>query len=84
MATTLNQPSSGSNGVVVILAVIIIAIAAVAAVWLMQDHRSGAERVGDAIATAPQGLGKAAKKLDDQPPGKNVERNLDDAAQKVQ
>ena len=84
MATSLNSSSGNNNGVIVILAVIIIAIAAVAAVWLMQDHRSGGERVGDAIATVPQGLGKAAKKLDDQPPGKNVERNLDDAAKKVQ
>ena len=60
MATTLTQ-SSGSNGVVIILAVLIIAIAAVAAVLLMQDHRSGCDRRGDAIATVPPCLGKAAQ-----------------------
>ena len=73
---------SGNNGLAVILAVIIIAIVAVAAVWLMQDHRSGSERVGDAVATLPKGLDKAADKLGDQAPAQNVTDNIKDATKK--
>ena len=83
MATT-TQPSSGNTGVLVILAVAVIAIVAVAAIYLMQDHRTGGQRVGDAIEALPHGVDKAANKLDDQPPAQNVERNLDDAGKKVE
>jgi hypothetical protein len=82
MATT-NTHSSGSNGVVVILAVAIIALAAVIAVYLMQDNRSGSERVGDAIEALPNGVDKAANQLGDKPPAQNVERNLGDAEKKI-
>ena len=81
MATTTS--ANNNNGMLVVLAVAIIAIIAVAAIYLMQDNRSGGERVGDAIETIPQGLDKAANQLDDQPPAKNVERNLGDAEKKV-
>ncbi len=77
----ISNPQS-NNTLTLILAVVVIAVAAVGAVYLMQDHRTAGERVGDAVETLPKGLGKAADKLDDQPPAKNVERNLDDAAQK--
>lgn len=84
MATTHPQPAgSANNGLLVILAVAIIAIAAVVAVYLMQDNRSSSERVDDAIETVPQGLDKAANQLGDQPPAKNVERNLGDAEKKI-
>jgi type II secretory pathway pseudopilin PulG len=84
MATSNTQPSTGNtNGLLVVLAVAIIAIAAVVAVYLMQDNRSSSERVGDAIEAVPQGLDKAANQLGDQPPAKNVERNLGDAEKKV-
>ncbi len=79
---TATQSNSG-NGLAIILAVLVIAILAVGAVYLMQDHRTGSERVGDAVEALPHGVGKAADKLGDQPPGKNVERNLGDAAQKA-
>ncbi len=82
MATTTQ--SSGNNGLVVIIAVAVIAILAVGAIFLMQDHRSGSERVGDAIEAAPHGLDKAADKLGDQAPADNVERNLDKAGDKVE
>jgi len=81
MAITSTQGSN--NSLLVILAVAIIAIFAVGAVYLMQDHRTAGERVGDAVDTLPKGLGKAADKLGDQSPAKNVERNLGDAAKKV-
>ncbi len=78
---TLNTASSGSgnNPAVIIIAVLIIAFLAVAAVYLMQDHRTGSERVGDAVATLPKGVDKAADKLGDQTPAQNVKRNLKDA-----
>jgi hypothetical protein len=72
--------NSNNNTLVIILAVALIAIVAVAAVYLMQDHRGPAERAGDAVAALPNGLDKAANKLDDQPPAQNVKRNLDNAA----
>jgi hypothetical protein len=75
--------ASNNNNLVVILAVALIAIVAVAAVYLMQDHRGPAERAGDAVAALPNGLNKAASKLDDQPPAQNVKRNLDNAADDV-
>jgi type II secretory pathway pseudopilin PulG len=83
MATTNARPSAGNKGLLVVLAVAIIAIAAVAAVYLMQDNRSSSERVGDAIEAVPDGLDKAANQLGDQPPAKNVERNLGDAEKKI-
>ena len=83
MATTNTRPSAGNNGLLVVLAIAIIAIAAVAAVYLMQDNRSSSERVGDAIEAVPDGLDKAANQLGDQPPAKNVERNLGDAEKKI-
>ena len=77
MATT-----SSNNGVTIILAIVIIAILAVGAVYLMQDHRSGSERIGDAVAAAPKGLDKAADKLGDQAPAQNVADNIKDAGKK--
>ncbi len=82
MATS--SSSSDNNSLIVIIAVAIIAILAVGAIFLMQDNRSGSERVGDAIEAAPHGLGKAADKLGDQAPAENVERNLDKAGDKVE
>ncbi len=80
MATT---DSSGGNTAVVLLAVVIIAVIAVAAVYLMQDHRSTSQRVGDAIQSLPQGPAKAVDKLGDQPPAVNVTNNVKDAAKKA-
>lgn len=78
-----NQPSSsGGNAGIIIVAMLIIALAVVGAIWLMQDHRSASQRVGDAVEAVPQGLGKAADKLGDQPPAQNVTDNLKDAAKK--
>jgi len=77
MATTATQ--GGNNTATVILAILIIAVLAVGAVWMMQDHRSGSERVGDAVAALPHGVGKAADKLGDQAPAQNVKRNLSEA-----
>jgi len=77
MATVATQGSN--NTATIILSILIIAILAVGAVWMMQDHRSGSERVGDAVAALPRGVDKAAGKLDDQAPAQNVKRNVDDA-----
>ncbi len=77
MATVATQGSN--NTAIIILAILIVAILAVGGVYLMQDHRSGSERVGDAVAALPKGVDKAANKLGDQAPAKNIERNLKDA-----
>ncbi|WP_443747878.1 hypothetical protein [Asticcacaulis solisilvae] len=77
MATVATQ--GGNNTAVVILTILIVAILAIGAVYLMQDHRTGSERVGDAVAALPHGVGKAADKLGDQAPAQNVKRNLNDA-----
>lgn len=79
MATSNIAPSSGNNPAMIIIAVLIIAFLAVAAVYMMQDHRTGSERVGDAVAALPKGVDKAADKLGDQSPAQNVKRNVDDA-----
>ncbi|EGF89599.1 hypothetical protein ABI_40160 [Asticcacaulis biprosthecium C19] len=71
--------SSGNNTLTIVLAVIIIAILAVGAVFLMQDNRSGSERVGDAVQALPNGVDNAADKLGDQSPAENVERNVEKA-----
>lgn len=76
------QTASG-NGLTVILAVVIIALLAVGAIYLMQDHRSGSERVGDAVQALPHGVDKAANQLGDQAPAKNVENNVDHAVDKA-
>jgi len=83
MATTNTGPGS-SNPIIIILAVLVIAMLAIGVVYMMQDHRTGSERIGDAVQALPKGVDDAADKLGDQPPAKNVERNLDDAARKVQ
>lgn len=83
MATTYRE-TTGGNTAVTALVLMIVALLAVAIVWLMQDHRSGGERLGDAVEAVPQGLDKAVNKLGDQPPGKNVERNLGDATKQIQ
>lgn len=75
--------SQNGNNMLIILAVILIAIAAVGSVFLMQDNRSGSERVGDAVQALPNGVDKAADELGDQAPAENVERNLDEAKEKV-
>lgn len=82
MATTSGSTSGNGNAAIIILAILIIAILAVGAVWLMQDHRSTSERIGDAVATAPKGLDKAANKLGDQAPATNVANNIKDAGKK--
>ena len=75
--------SAGNNTAVTVLAILVIAIVAVAAVYLMQDHRSASQRVGDAVEALPQGPGKAVDKLGDQPPAVNVKDNVKDAAKKA-
>jgi len=77
MATAATQ--GGNNTAVVILTILIVAILAIGAVYMMQDHRTGSERVGDAVAALPRGVDRAADKLGDQAPAQNVKRNLDDA-----
>jgi len=81
MATTTSDTSG--NTAVMVLAVLIIAIIAVGAIYLMQDHRSASQRVGDAITSLPQGPAKAVDKLGDQPPAVNVRNNVKDAAKKA-
>lgn len=71
--------SSGNNTGIIILAVLIIAVLAVGAVFLMQDNRSGSERVVDAVEALPNGVDNAADKLGDQSPAENVQRNVDKA-----
>ncbi len=81
MATTTSD--SSGNAAVMVLAVLIIAIIAVGAIYLMQDHRSASQRVGDAVTALPQGPAKAVDKLGDQPPAVNVKNNVKDAAKKA-
>ena len=71
--------TSGNNTLTIVLAIIVAAILAVGAVYLMQDNRSGSERIGDAVEALPQGVDNAADKLGDQSPAENVERNVEKA-----
>lgn len=78
MTTTSTQPS-GNNTLIIVIAIVVVAIVAVGAFMLMQDNRSGPERLGDAVQALPDGVDTAAGKLDDQSPAENVERNIDKA-----
>jgi hypothetical protein len=79
MASTHTQMSFGGNLAMAILTLAGIAIVAFAALYMMTDHRSSGERLGDAVEALPQGVDKAANQFDDQAPAKNVERNTEDA-----
>jgi hypothetical protein len=81
MATTVDN--SSGNTAVTILFVLVIAIIAVAAVYLMQDHRSASQRIGDAVQALPQGPSKAVNKLGDQPPAQNLKDNIGNATKKT-
>lgn len=75
--------SSGNNTAIIIIAVLIIAALAVGAVFMMQDNRSGSERLGDAVEALPNGVDNAADKLGDQSPAENVQRNAEKAVDRV-
>ena len=79
---TAAQPSS-NNTAIIILAVLIIAALAVGAVFMLQDNRSGSERLGDAVEALPNGVDNAADKLGDQSPAENVQRNAEKAVDRV-
>ena len=81
MATT--TASSGNNTAVILLAVLLIAVVAAALVYMMQDHRSASQRVGDAVEALPQGPAKAVDKLGDQPPAVNLKDNASSAVKKA-
>ncbi|UDF02286.1 hypothetical protein [Asticcacaulis sp. AND118] len=81
MATMTTSPGKGTNGILILIGVAIIAILAVGAVFMMQDNRSGSERMGDAVEALPQGVDKAADELGDQPPAENIERNAEKVTQ---
>lgn len=79
MASTTTAPGKGTNSILILIGVAVIALLAVGAVFLMQDNRSGSERMGDAVEALPQGLDKAADELGDQPPAENIKRNAEKA-----
>lgn len=79
MASTTTAPRKGTNSILILIGVAVIALLAVGAVFLMQDNRSGSERMGDAVEALPQGVDKAADELADQPPAENIKRNAEKA-----
>ncbi|ADU14437.1 MULTISPECIES: hypothetical protein [Asticcacaulis] len=79
MASTTTAPGKGTNSILILIGVAVIALLAVGAVFLMQDNRSGSERMGDAVEALPQGVDKAADELGDQPPAENIKRNAEKA-----
>ncbi|BEV12301.1 hypothetical protein ATDW_27970 [Asticcacaulis sp. DW145] len=79
MANTTTAPGKGTNSILILIGVAVIALLAVGAVFLMQDNRSGSERLGDAVEALPQGVDKAANELGDQPPAENIKRNAEKA-----
>ncbi|MCA1934686.1 MAG: hypothetical protein LDL37_04485 [Asticcacaulis sp.] len=80
MASTTTAPGKGTNSILILIGVAVIALLAVGAVFLMQDNRSGSERMGDAVEALPQGVDKAADELGDQPPAENIKRNAEKAS----
>lgn len=79
MANTTTAPGKGTNSILILIGAAVIALLAVGAVFLMQDNRSGSERLGDAVEALPQGVDKAANELGDQPPAENIKRNAEKA-----
>lgn len=69
--------SSSSRNVIVLL--VIVALAFVAYSYLtMSDHRSTADKVGDAVHELPNGPGKAARELEDRTPGQKLGDSIKD------
>ncbi|MFT3998001.1 MAG: hypothetical protein QM667_11400 [Asticcacaulis sp.] len=73
--------SPSNNSFAILIGVALIALITVTAIYMMQDHRSGSERLGDAVEALPNGVDKAANELQDQPPAENVKRNAEKAAE---
>ncbi len=68
-----------------LLAVLVIVIIAVFGYYLMNgpDRRTTGERIGDAVDTLPQGLGKASDQLGDRTPGQKMGDAVHDAGNKI-
>ncbi len=62
--------------------VVILAIMAYG-VLTMPDNRTGAQRIGDAVAELPNGVDKAARQLEDRTPGEKVGDAVKDVGQDI-
>jgi len=71
--------AQGSQTLTWLIGILLAAVLAAGAVYMMQDHRSGSERLGDAAEALPQGVDKAADKLGDQTPAETLKRNAEKA-----
>ena len=62
----------------VLLVLVLVAVAGLV-FFTARDNRTGAERLGDAIAAAPNGLDKAAEQLEDRTPAQKAGDAIEDA-----
>jgi hypothetical protein len=75
----MNKPVRAALGVLVILVLGLI----VWGVLTMPDNRSTGQRIGDAIDTLPQGVGKATDQLQDRTPGQKLGDAVKDTGQSI-
>ncbi len=63
----------------VVMFVVILALAFLAySVLTLPDHRTGTEKVSDAVHDLPQGLDKASRQLEDRTPGQKLGDTIKD------
>ncbi len=75
----MNNSAKGALGLLIILVLGLL----VWGVLTMPDQRSTGQRVGDAIDTLPQGVGKAADQLQDRTPGQKLGDAVKDTGQTI-
>ena len=74
--------TNANRSLLFIAAALIIGVLAWA-VMTMPDQRTTGERIGDAVDTLPQGLGKAVQQLEDRTPGEKLGDAVRDAGQEI-
>ncbi len=75
----MNSSFKGLLAVVVVLALGLITWG----VMTMPDQRTTGQKVGDAVDALPQGVGKAARQLEDRTPGQKLGDAVKDAGDNI-
>ena len=75
----MNSSIKGVGALLIIVALAVIAWSVLTA----PDRRTTGERIGDAVDTLPQGVGKASRQLEDRTPGEKLGDAVKDAGDDI-
>ena len=75
----MTNQSRNLMGIIVIIVIAVLAFGFLT----MPDQRTDGQRIGDAIDALPQGLDKAAEKLERRTPGEKLGDAVEDAGQNI-